>query len=897
MPENITNYVLQERPIQPAIDLNTVTQSLATISAGNKKALEMQSALKTAIANMDLNEAEDGFRQQLYDDITKTVEENSIAGNPYYALDDIITKQGNISSNPGLIGRINAQAAYKKNIADLDARAQRGEITRDTAEWAKALNPYHYEDNYQKDSNGNIVLDEQGNPKVIGGSTWTPAMSPVKDIDFNDVLKLAAAYTSPDAGSGTSVSFLGTDGKPTSSPTNAIGILNTATNTWERLSPEKLRQGIAAAMNANPEYAAGLRQAYEVLNWKADTGQNADALFDAKTGAKKNFNQFIDDMINPFLRAKAYNHVKNDVKYHDAAFTALNKLNGSGNGSGLNSALMNPNNNPLPTTVGHDIEWQDNSRSEALLKVDAVNTAVKDLITQYDKDGKVDLSQINIRNEDNMRTYLKQSGLKDNEIDNVIKFAKKQVNDNADAYRYYDRLLEQNDKTGAATIMSDYMKNGADVDDQMLQENKYLSEYYNQYNKLINDAFGNNDYFGFKMDKKEYERFISNIAKNEDGAKALGYKIINDGNKYTVALDREHGSLYSQFMEAIDRTHGETSWWNRNVAKRDNFVRFNEGERQHIVLSTIPTGVTPVTISSYYEPLNKYKNFKHKIDKSKDLAINPDSYIVSGTNAAGLTPREYRIKEGLYSAETKEDAQMYTALDKAFDNVVENLLNPTNFINTRLYLVNDGQLTELDSSKKQILHDIVEGKAASLGRSMFYNPAEGKITPQLTYVFEGKEKNPFTDDKTPLVFTSEGLINDKELNELNKSDDYAASSLLYRNNLNNINTDIGYYINENGNAIHYALTPVKINYGGNTYRDLILDDGTVVIENLTEDDSKEMLKTFNRIKELSDIATTPNITPEIQAYTIATLAEYAKTPYAKLLGDDIVQRMINTYTE
>lgn len=896
MPENITNYVLQERPIQPTIDLNVLNNSLGTIHKGNLDAIQAQSALRKAIANMDLNEAEDGFRQQLYDDITKIIEDNSIAGNAYYALDDIIAKAGDIDSNPGLIGRLNAQTAYKKNIADLDERAKRGEITRDTAEWAKALNPYHYEDNYQKDSDGNIVLDEQGNPKVIGGSTWTPRISPVKDIDFNDVLKLAAAYTSPDAGSGTSVSFLGADGRPTSNPTNAVGILNTATNTWERLSPDKLRQGVYAAMNANPEYAAGLRQAYKVLNWKADTGQNADALFDTKTGAKKSFNQFIDDMINPFLRAKSYNHSKSTVQYHDAAFTALNKSNASGNGSGLNNALMNPN-NPLPTTSGHDIEWKDTSRSEALLKVDAANTAVKDLITQYDKDGKVDLSQINIRNEDNMRTYLTQSGLKNNEIDNVIKFARKQVNDNADAYRYYDKLLAQNNKAGAATIMSDYMQNGVDVDDQMLQENEYLSKYYKEYNDLINDAFGNNEYFGFRMNKKEYDRFISNIAKDENGARALGYKITNDGNKYTIAFDREHGSLYGQFMEAASKVHEETSWWNRNFAQRDEFVRFDEGGKQQVVSASRPSGIgTAPRVDRYYS-FNQYNAFKRKINKNKDLAINPDSHIISGTNAAGLNPREYYIKEGLYSANTKEDAQLYTALDKAFDNVVENLLNPTNFINTRLYLVNDGQLTELDSSKKQILHNIVEGKAKSLGRSMFYNPAEGKITPQLTYVFTGKEKNPFTDDQTPLVFTSEGMINDKELNELNKSADYAASSLLYRNNLNNINTDIGYYINENGNVIHYSLTPVKINYGGNTYRDLVLDDGTTVVENLTEDDSKEMLKTFNYIKELSDMLTSPGISPAEQAYTMDILSKYAETPYAKLLGDEIVQQMINTYTE
>ena len=41
---------------------------------------------------MDLNEAEDEFRQQLYDDINQTVENNSIAGNAYYSLENVIAK-------------------------------------------------------------------------------------------------------------------------------------------------------------------------------------------------------------------------------------------------------------------------------------------------------------------------------------------------------------------------------------------------------------------------------------------------------------------------------------------------------------------------------------------------------------------------------------------------------------------------------------------------------------------------------------------------------------------------------------------------------------------------------------------------------------------------------------
>ena len=200
MPEFV-NYQLQQIPIRQ-IDTNLVGNTLATITAGNREALQKQSELRAAIANMDLNEAEDGFRQQLFDDISTTIEDNAIEGNAYYALDDIIKKQGDIASNPGLLGRLKAQQEYKKFNETLDARVLEGDINQDTADWAKAKNPYYYQDK----------IDETG--KVIGGSEWKPGITPVKDIDFNDVLKLAAQYASPEAGGNTVATFLGADGKP-----------------------------------------------------------------------------------------------------------------------------------------------------------------------------------------------------------------------------------------------------------------------------------------------------------------------------------------------------------------------------------------------------------------------------------------------------------------------------------------------------------------------------------------------------------------------------------------------------------------------------------------------------------------------------------------------------------
>ncbi len=876
MAGEFNNYVLQQRPIQPLLDLGVVQNTLATITAGNKEALQKTSELKTAIANLDLNEAEDGYKESLYNEIEKTIDDNAIEGNAYYALDDIIKKQGDISSNPGLLGRLKAQQAYKQFQAEIDSRK---DLNDDTKAWAKAMNPYYYKDK----------INDVG--KVIGGTEWKPGITPVEDIDFNEVLKLAAQYASPDAGGNTVASFLGADGKPTSNPTNSYGVLNTVTGQWEKLTPEKLLAGVQAAMNANPKYAAGLQQAYKVLNWKYKNGQDTVGLIDPKTNKPKSFNDYVTDMINPFLRAKSYNHYVSKTEYHDAAFKALNAAK---NPKG-STKLRDPNNAQIIGSEGYDIEWNDTSRAEALQSIGYTNSVIKDYISQFDKSGVVDPSMINVRDTKSMIDYLKSVGINDEKTLLSIKdFAEKEVAKNKDAYRYYDNLLQQNDKSGAATIMSDYIQGATDVADEFLQTNSHLAKYVDKYNDIINDSFSNKQNFGFKMDQKEYNRLIERLGGSEQIVTNQGFKIQNDGSNYIVYINRNDARLYGQFMDAVSDTHGETSLWNRNVANRDKFVIFNDDEKP-MIYSTPGGDFGNVR---FYSPINQYKLFKKDLDKNKDLTKNPETRIVGGTNIPGINPRQFSAKEGIYGAETKEELDYFTKLDDSIDkHIAEDILNPANLINTRVGLVKDGVFVPLDSEKKKILADQINGNANKVSKSMFYNPAEGTITPQLVYRYSatGKDVNPFTGDKTPLVFTSEGLLKDPEIQTLINSADYKASSTLFRNNENNINTDVGYYKNESGKYIHYSLTPVLGTYEGNNYRNIVLDDGTIVASGISEDSAKETLKLFYDLQQLTSMLSSPTNTPEDIKLITSVIEAKMNQDVGKYFGEDILNAMIKTY--
>ena len=101
------------REYVPSIDLNTLGKTYDTLEQGHKEAVKAASDLEVTMANLDLNEAENEWRQQKINEIKETVAENTIYGNSYAALDNIITKAGNLASDQGMIGRLQAQKDYK----------------------------------------------------------------------------------------------------------------------------------------------------------------------------------------------------------------------------------------------------------------------------------------------------------------------------------------------------------------------------------------------------------------------------------------------------------------------------------------------------------------------------------------------------------------------------------------------------------------------------------------------------------------------------------------------------------------------------------------------------------------------------------------------------------------
>ena len=179
------NYIYQDNTSQSRQNaINQLINTADKLEAGHLKAVEAASQLQATIANLDMNEAEDGFKSGLQAELQQTIADNVQYGNMYYALDDIIKKSGDLLSRPDVIGRLRAQQDYKAFMDDLDKRTDIPEYLKNMYRDG-TVNPYHYEDKVE-------------NGKIIGGSKWMPAHRPVSHIDEVKIIEQALKLIKPD---------------------------------------------------------------------------------------------------------------------------------------------------------------------------------------------------------------------------------------------------------------------------------------------------------------------------------------------------------------------------------------------------------------------------------------------------------------------------------------------------------------------------------------------------------------------------------------------------------------------------------------------------------------------------------------------------------------------------
>lgn len=586
------------------IDLNVLARTYNTLEQGHQQAIQTKSQIDAQLAQLDLNEAEDAWRQEQLNKVRNALTENMQYGNAYSSLDDIVGTYGDITSSPGMIGRLRAQQDYKAYMNNLDKRT---DLSEDYKNYYRTVNKYNYQD----------ITDKNGN--VIGGSKWTPIDKEVSEIPMNQILNQALQWAAKEQGGGTQTRWLDANGKVTDDITKSVTgeIYSHTKGDWQRLSKAKLAEAVKAVIENTPGAKASLEQDYKIAKWKYDqNGSNPDIT--DKNGILLTPEQYLAKRIDPFYNAATFYNQNSNTTYGEAwkAQLALAKQAGLGSATQRKQAIDNL------TYKGTPVRIDNFMPAQAQAEITSNRQSIAGLLNKYNPDINIDLGTAN---PDDIRTSIMTNIT--NPSDRA--YALSYLNDIIDNQEYINSL-----KVGKSQDSID----GFDTYNSIislsdLPSNKYSDRYSKYVNQIFGDSSSIRQYFN---NDDVYNSFI-NALGGEKKAASLGIIFGSDGNGYRYAeLPKDyHKSIYS-FGKAVKEAEDTRNPLNAflNSAKTrffgygDKFVRVDSnGEEHH---TGLPTGNK--------EPYIGLVNYVDSLKSKNDTVLDGGKITSPTIGISALTP-------------------------------------------------------------------------------------------------------------------------------------------------------------------------------------------------------------------------------------------------------------------
>lgn len=516
------NYINTE--YVPTVDLNTLGNTFNTLEQGHKEAIKTVSNLQAEMAKLELNEAENEWRQQKISEIQQTIDNNTIFGNSAAALDDIIVKAGNLASDAGMIGRLQAQKDYTefKNKIINDKT-----LPEDYKEYYLENNPYYYKD----------IVDEKTG-KVISGTKWNPNISPTAVVDLSSLISKGLQWAARESGSYNQVRWLDKNGNPTTNPNEVFDgeYYDDTTHSFEKLDRSKIEAGIRAAIESTPGAKESLQQDYDIALWKHKKAINAtkgkynivsDVTDD--NGITLSPQQYLNKRISPALYAAEYYNTTrkttygNGLKTYKAAEQAAETAKKNAELDDEYIKSLNRTSDTKPITINYNMtaelmgEKQNIQNELYNLFKNAVGRDVNIDMTNASTDGwknTLTRAYLTIKKNGATEQQLRDFKVKTSEL--IRKYDEITMN--------YDNLakdLKEDDK-----YLVDYvsrMKNGGSFNKDNPYDQKLLKD--------IQAEFGNKgQYYDVSFNNiDEYNRAIQILnSNNENGFLGLGF---NTGRK------------------------------------------------------------------------------------------------------------------------------------------------------------------------------------------------------------------------------------------------------------------------------------------------------------------------------------------------------------------------------
>lgn len=586
------------------IDLNVLARTYNTLEQGHQQAIQTKSQIDAQLAQLDLNEAEDAWRQEQLNKVRNALTENMQYGNAYSSLDDIVGTYGDITSSPGMIGRLRAQQDYKAYMNNLDKRT---DLSEDYKNYYRTVNKYNYQD----------ITDKNGN--VIGGSKWTPIDKEVSEIPMNQILNQALQWAAKEQGGGSQTRWLDANGKVTDDITKSVTgeIYSHTKGDWQRLSKAKLAEAVKAVIENTPGAKASLEQDYKIAKWKYNqNGSNPDIT--DKNGILLTPEQYLAKRIDPFYNAATFYNQSSNTTYGEAwkAQLALAKQAGLGSTTQRKQAIDNL------TYKGTPVRIDNFMPAQAQAEITSNRQSIAGLLNKYNPDININLSTAN---PDDIRTSIMTNIT--NPSDRA--YALSYLNDIIDNQEYINSL-----KVGKSQDSID----GFDTYNSIislsdLPNNKYSDTYSKYVNQIFGDSSSIRQYFN---NDDVYNSFI-NALGGEKKAASLGIRFGSDGNGYRYAeLPKDYNKSIYSFGKAVKEAENTRNPLNAflNSAKTrffgygDKFVRVDSnGEEHH---AGLPTGNK--------EPYIGLVNYVDSLKSKNDAVLDGGKITSSTIGISALTP-------------------------------------------------------------------------------------------------------------------------------------------------------------------------------------------------------------------------------------------------------------------
>lgn len=620
------------------IDLNVLARTYNTLEQGHQQAIQTKSQIDAQLAQLDLNEAEDAWRQEQLNKVRNALTENMQYGNAYSSLDDIVGTYGDITSSPGMIGRLRAQQDYKAYMDNLDKRT---DLSEDYKNYYRAVNKYNYQD----------ITDKNGN--VIGGSKWTPIDKEVSEIPMNQILNQALQWAAKEQGGGSQTRWLDANGKVTDDITKSVTgeIYSHTKGDWQRLSKAKLAEAVKAVIENTPGAKASLEQDYKIAKWKYDqNGSNPDIT--DKNGILLTPEQYLAKRIDPFYNAATFYNQDSNTTYGEAwkAQLALAKQ------AGLESANQRKQAIDNLTYKGTPVRIDNFMPAQAQAEITSNRQSIAGLLNKYNPDINIDLATAN---PNDIRTSIMTNITSPSDRAYALSY----LNDIIDNQEYINSL-----KVGKSQDSID----GFDTYNSIislsdLPNNKYSDTYSKYVNQIFGDSSSIRQYFN---NDDVYNSFI-NALGGEKKAISLGIRFGSDGNGYRYAeLPKDyHKSIYS-FGKAVKEAEDTRNPLNAflNSAKTrlfgygDKFVRVDSnGEEHH---SGLPTGNK--------EPYIGLINYVDSLKSKNDAVLDGGQINASTIGISAMTPELAELNFVMSS--NPEAASKYAAQKKQLEEQAMNAI-------------------------------------------------------------------------------------------------------------------------------------------------------------------------------------------------------------------------------